>query len=722
MDEFSIETRMRQVVYELSQPLMIRLSDCLRQIDEQQLSIDNLKQQIRQQNESQQSNQLDAAKRYTEIDILLKSQRILELEIIKNQHQAQQSSAQLKSKIEFMEKEVEQQKSHSQFVINSQLKTQNDFEQLKKKQTEYAETFSKKIDEFFKDYFTFFVDCRNQVSQISKSQQMLLKDVQNQSVQLEQLGIHKDLQEKKQSSLDLRVEWIVKEMNHLINEDFFKFTLDKEEQSRAEDNRLLKGTIQNLQSQIEVNNVSIDERIKGLETLEQQNRQQGNSFQQQLNNQTENFQKHFKEISKELQDYNKTLNTIDEFRKKIQEKIPTIVNSHLAVFQININSQMNKLSDQFNSLKATIAKEMSQEFNYKLDDIRSQLLTESLKQQSIKLAAFESQMLEQKKKQQKKDVELQVIISDNSLSQQEQLQNFIIEQIGIKLTNWSQIGQKVGRINSMATKGGYNLTQLGQVDNYEFLDENLEDVKASVKQILLDMKDEMEQKLKEYETSITTAMQNFDKNHYHVLKLKSDIFNDTEYLNNQIKILFREKDVINRKFQLLLQLFSGSTEVAQITAAYLLKQSKDQIKFTSTTGTVFELRNEICNYRQINYSIEDLLKKSLQSVIDCWDKSELLETREYNPHWYFNKYIHKNLVGQSKTLDQSQEKTNIYTTQTQADCEVYVNRSGRQRNLSQRHSILMSLDSTRPKRVGANSVMKQSERDDSNERLPKVKK
>lgn len=42
-------------------------------------------------------------------------------------------------------------------------------------------------------------------------------------------------------------------------------------------------------------------------------------------------------------------------------------------------------------------------------------------------------------------------------------------------------------------------------------------------------------------------MQNFDKNHYHVLKLKSDIFNDTEYLNNQIKILFREKDVINKK-------------------------------------------------------------------------------------------------------------------------------------------------------------------------------
>ncbi|CAD8174606.1 unnamed protein product [Paramecium octaurelia] len=722
MDEFSIETRIRQVVYELSQPLMIRLSDCLKQIDEQQLNIDSLKQQIRQQNESQQSNQFEAAKRYTQIDILLKQQRILELEIIKNQNQASQSSTQLKSKIELIEKEIEQQKSHSQFVINSQLKTQNDLDQLGKKQTEYSEIFNKKIDEFFKDYYTFFIDCRNQVSQIQKSEQFLLKDFQNQNLQLEQLGIHKDLQEKKLSSLAERVEWIINEMNHLVNEDYLQFTLDKEEKSRAEDNQLLKGTISNLQSQIEVYNLSIDERIKGLEMLELQNRQQADSFQQLLNNQTDNFQKHFNQISKELLDYNKTLNKIDEFQKKIQEKIPAIVNSHLAVFQANFSSQMNKLADQFHSLKATIAKEMSQEFNYKLDDIRSQLLNESLKQQSIKLAAFESQMLEQKKKQQKKDVELQVILSDNSLSQQEQLQNFIIEQIDIKLTNCLQIGQKVGRINSLSSKGGYNLTQVGQGENQELLDENLEDMKTSVKQMLLDMKDEMEQKLKEYETGYTAAMQNFDKNHYHVLKLKSDIFNDTEYLNNQIKILFREKDVINRKFQLLLQLFSGNTEIAQITAAYLLKQSKGPIKFTSVIGTVFELRNEVCNYRQLNYSIEDLLKKSLQSVIDCWDKSELLEVREYNPHWYFNKYIYKNLGGQSKTLDRSQDKTIILTTQTQADSEVYINRSGRQRNLSQRHSILMSLDSTRPKRVAANSVMKQSERDDSNERFPKVKK
>lgn len=77
---------------------------------------------------------------------------------------------------------------------------------------------------------------------------------------------------------------------------------------------------------------------------------------------------------------------------------------------------------------------------------------------------------------------------------------------------------------------------------------------------------------------------------------------------------------------------------------------------------VFEFRNEICSYRQSNYNLEDLLKKSFQIFIDSWDKSELLEVREFNPNWYFNKYISKNHFGLSKTLDRSLEKTIKCTT------------------------------------------------------------
>ncbi|CAD8070639.1 unnamed protein product [Paramecium primaurelia] len=734
MNEFSIETKIREVVYELSQPIMMRLSDCLRQMDQQQLNNDYVQQQIRQQNDNQQNHQLEANKISTEINNLQRSQKLLELEIIKNQTQVQQQQINFIQKIEQVEKVLEQQKNTSQFVINQQMKTQSDLDQLAKEQTEYTEIFNKKIDEFFKDYYSFFVDCRNQVNQIQKSQQLLSKDVQNQSLKLDQLVIFKDLSEKQYSSITKRVEWMINEMNNFVNQDYFKFTLDKEEQSRIEDNQFLKGTISKLQNQIEVYNKSLDERIKSLEMFEIKNDQQWNTFQQQLNYQNENFQKHFKEITKELQNQNNAINMIEDFQKNIQEKISIIVNNQISVFQININNQINKLEDQFNSLKAIIAKEMSQEFNYKLEDMRQQLLQESLKQQNIKLAAFELQILEQKKQQQQRDVEVQVIISDNQLNQQQQLENFIIEQIDMKLTNGIFIGQKGHGRNTIIQnmKGGFNLTQVGQTDYQqsfvqseelnEELNKQLEDMKINIKQMLLEIKEDMEQQLKVYEANVSIAMQNFDKNHYHVLKLKSDIFNDTEYLNNQIKILFREKDVINKKLQLILQLFSGSTEVTQITVAYLLKQLKDPIKFTSVQGIVFELRNEICNYRQTNYSIEDLMKKSLQSFIDSWDKSELLEVKEYNPHWYFNKYIYKNLVGQSKTVERSLEKTIKYSTQTQADSELYINRSGRQRNLSQRQSIMMSLDSTRQRRGAANSVLKQSERNDSNEYLPKVKK
>ncbi|CAD8131654.1 unnamed protein product [Paramecium pentaurelia] len=730
MDQFSIETKIREVVYELSQPTMMRLSDCLRQIDQQQLNIDNLKQQIRQQNDNQQNHQIETNRRYSEIDTLQKQQKKLELEIMKNLTQNQQSSTHLKSRIESLEKELEQQKNNSQFVINSQIKTQSDLDQLAKKQAEHTETFNKKIDEFFKDYYTFFVDSRNQVNKISKDQQLLQKDVQNQCLQLEQLGTFKDLSEQQFSSLTQRVEWIINEMNHLVNQDYFKFTFDKEEKSRMEDNQFLKGAVQSLQSQVQVYNISFDERVKGLEMFEIQYRQQLNSFQQQMNNQTENYQKFFKETTQQLQNQNSTLNEIQDFQKNAEEKISIIVNNQISIFQTNINQQMKKLTDQFNGLKATIAKEMAQEFNYKLEDIRQQLLNESLKQQNMKLAIFELQLQEIKNKQYQKDVEVQVILSDNSLSQQEQLQNFIIEQIDMKITSSSFKGQKVTRRNSICqnTKGGFNLIQVGQSENNqkslvlnELLNEQLEDMKTDI-QMLFEMREEMEQKFKVFEADFSVAIQNFDRNHSHVLKLKSDIFNDTEYLNNQIKILFREKDIINRKFSLLLQLLSGCSELTQITVAYLLKQLKDPIKFTSDLGMVFEFRNEICSYRQSNYTIEDLLKKQFQSFIDSWDKSELLEVREFNPYWYFNKYIYKNHVGLSKTLDRSFEKTIKCTTQTVADGEEYVRRSGRQRNTSQKQSIMMSMDSTRQKRVTVRSMYKQQEVDDCNECFPKVKK
>ncbi|CAD8069169.1 unnamed protein product [Paramecium primaurelia] len=730
MDQFSIETKIREVVYELSQPTMMRLSDCLRQIDQQQLNIDNLKQQIRQQNDNQQNHQIETNRRYSEIDNLQKQQKKLELEIMKNLTQNQQSSTHLKSRIESLEKELEQQKNNSQFVINSQIKTQSDLDQLAKKQAEHTETFNKKIDEFFKDYYTFFVDSRNQVNKISKDQQLLQKDVQNQCLQLEQLGTFKDLSESQYSSLTQRVEWIINEMNHLVNQDYFKFTFDKEEKSRMEDNQFIKGAVQSLQSQVQVYNISFDERVKGLEMFEIQYRQQLNSFQQQMNTQTENYQKFFKETTQQLQNQNSNLNELQDFQKNAEEKISILVNNQISVFQTNINQQMKKLTDQFNGLKATIAKEMSQEFNYKLEDIRQQLLNESLKQQNMKLAIFELQLQEIKNKQYQKDVEVQVILSDNSLSQQEQLQNFIIEQIDMKITSSSFKGQKITRRNSICqnTKGGFNLIQIGQSENTqkslvlnELLNEQLEDMKTDI-QMLFEMREEMEQKFKVFEADFSVAIQNFDRNHSHVLKLKSDIFNDTEYLNNQIKILFREKDIMNRKFSLLLQLLSGCSELTQITVAYLLKQLKDPIKFTSDLGMVFEFRNEICSYRQSNYTIEDLLKKQFQSFIDSWDKSELLEVREFNPYWYFNKYIYKNHVGLSKTLDRSFEKTIKCTTQTVVDGEEYVRRSGRQRNTSQKQSIMMSMDSTRQKRVTVRSIYKQQEIDDCNECFPKVKK
>lgn len=46
------------------------------------------------------------------------------------------------------------------------------------------------------------------------------------------------------------------------------------------------------------------------------------------------------------------------------------------------------------------------------------------------------------------------------------------------------------------------------------------------------MREEFEEKFKVFEVDFSVAISNFDKNHSHVLKLKSDIFNDTEYLNN----------------------------------------------------------------------------------------------------------------------------------------------------------------------------------------------
>ncbi|CAD8092138.1 unnamed protein product [Paramecium sonneborni] len=729
MEAFSLETRIREVVYELSQPTMMRLSDCLRQIDQQQLNIDYLKQQIRQQNDNQQNHQIEANRRYAEIEALQKQEKKLELDIMKNLTQNQQTSTHLKSKIESLEKELEQQKNNFQFQINSQIKTQSDLDQLAKKQAENTETFNKKIDEFFKDYYTIFVDSRNQVSKISKEQQQLQKDVQNQNQQLEQLGIFKDIADQQCQSLSQRVEWIINEMNHLVNQDYFKFTFDKEEKSRIEDNQFLKGAVQQLQSQVQVYNMSFDERVKGLEMFEIQYRQQLNSFQQQLNSQTENYQKFYKETTQQFQHQNYALNMIEEFQKNIQEKIQLIVNSQIAVFQTNVGSQLKKMIDQFNTLKTTIVKDMAQEFNYKLEDIRQQLLNESLKQQSIKLAAFDQQIKDLQNKQYQKDVEVQVILSDNSLSQQEQLQNYIIEQIDLKITNSSFKGQKMTRRNSIGqnTKGGFNLIQVSLVDNQrslvqnEQLNEQLEDMKTDI-QMLFEMREEMEQKFKVFEADFSVAIQNFDRNHSHVLKLKSDVFNDTEYLNNQIKILFREKELMNRKLSLILQLLSGGSEMIQITVAYLLRQLKDPIKFTSDLGMVFEFRNEICSYRQSNYQVEDLLKKSFQSLIDLWDKSELLEVREYNPHWYFNKYIYKNHIGLSKTLDRSQEKPIKCTTQTIVDGEEYIKKSGRQRNTSQKQSIMMSIDSARQRKITVRSVYKQQERDDSNEFFPKVKK
>lgn len=35
----------------------------------------------------------------------------------------------------------------------------------------------------------------------------------------------------------------------------------------------------------------------------------------------------------------------------------------------------------------------------------------------------------------------------------------------------------------------------------------------------------------------------------------------------------------------------------------------------------------------------------------------MLEVRDYNPHWYFHKYIFKNHIALSKTLDKSLERT-----------------------------------------------------------------
>lgn len=93
-----------------------------------------------------------------------------------------------------------------------------------------------------------------------------------------------------------------------------------------------------------------------------------------------------------------------------------------------------------------------------------------------------------------------------------------------------------------------------------------------------------------------------------------------------------------------------------------MKQLKDPIKFSSDLGGVFEYRNDICTYRTSTYTLEDLLKKSLQSLIDFWDRNELLEVREYNPHWYFHRHVFKNPISLSKTLDKSLERTIKCTT------------------------------------------------------------
>lgn len=90
-----------------------------------------------------------------------------------------------------------------------------------KKQAESNEVFNKKIEEFFRDYYTFFVECRNQVSQINKEYILLNKELKASQTIIDELSKQKEYQLQLNLGVNSRLEMIATEMIECVHRDVF---------------------------------------------------------------------------------------------------------------------------------------------------------------------------------------------------------------------------------------------------------------------------------------------------------------------------------------------------------------------------------------------------------------------------------------------------------------------------------------------------------------------
>lgn len=70
----------------------------------------------------------------------------------------------------------------------------------------------------------------------------------------------------------------------------------------------------------------------------------------------------------------------------------------------------------------------------------------------------------------------------------------------------------------------------------------MEDLKADV-QLINELREELDEKLRVFEAEFTLGMQKVEKNHSTLLKLQSDNFNNNEYILSKLNSFAREKEI-----------------------------------------------------------------------------------------------------------------------------------------------------------------------------------
>ncbi|KAM3147248.1 hypothetical protein pb186bvf_000499 [Paramecium bursaria] len=632
MEQYELETKIRQLVAEISAPGVVRgnqlsiiqVQQCLAILKDQQEKYEALEIKYDNVNKSIAQIQFNQSLRFNDLDIQSQTVKRIEQEFYKSQANAQQSLLQQKNMIEVLQQDNKNIKSHQEHISSYQVKLQSEQSQYNDKLQQMSDQQSQTMNNFFKEIFEQFIDTRNSIQTINKDFIYMKKQLAIHGKDIQQLMEDCEKCRNTRQTLQNKIDLLQQELNQYLLKDIFTQKFDGLEQVMLEQNNTLANRLKKL-SELNGNQIeSLDERMELLEKFEIQYRQALNGQQQNLNLLGEEFRVHafdyVQKINKFSDEISTFSNQLNGFEAKFQDQFQYSINQ----LQLNIKKQIAALSSQFDEIKTQTFKKLNQEVQLMMDLQKQTIIEESIKKSQHFYQ--ESQQFQKQGRVREiievRSIEVQVNIEKKQEINVDVLQDLIERTLennyrSLSLTSKQnlvssnrKISSQVNTIQNAELVSISSNKQEDQINNQQYPESVLINIQKLQSQL-----EDLIQKIDIFEQEFNLGITKFDKNNNILLKWRSDIYNDNEYLNNQVKILLREKEYSNKKLIQLTQIISCCSEAIFLLLSNQLVTSREPIKYgCKSIGQVIETKMDSVFYRGVLLSNDDMFKRGILGI------------------------------------------------------------------------------------------------------------